>query len=114
MYHHESDVYCGLPDVDDLEVVAEIAEAELRQWRKVRQAVEAQASRDQRRGRLERELPSHRILEVVHVNLACDGDVVRVELRLGPPVRSIAILYRSWALAVETNTLECKETLLLQ
>lgn len=75
-----------LPNIDDLQVVAEIAEAELAELRKITQA--ADVLRDQHavsRKAAPKPKPQ-RCMSLVSVALMCTGDFVHVQISPGPQV----------------------------
>lgn len=75
-----------LPDVDDLQIVAEIAEAELAELRKIREAVDAQ--RDHRSHPLKSKGKSSlkKLRPQAKVSLTCTGDYVHVDISTVPQV----------------------------
>lgn len=79
-----------LPGVDDLEVVAEIAEAELAELRKITQAVDVLREQRARSQRVAFRSPLKRDDRLVSLSLTCTGDVVHVQISTRPQVRPAA------------------------
>lgn len=85
-----------LPNVDDLQVVAEIAEAELAELRKITQAADVLRDQHAVSRRAATKTEPRCFMSLVSVSLTCTGDIVHVHIAPLPQVRRAASEF-SWA-----------------
>lgn len=79
-----------LPNVDDLQVVAEIAEAELAELRKITEAADALRGQHTLSRKSAAQPKAPKSAPLVSVSLTCTGEVVHVHIAANPQVRRAA------------------------